>query len=124
MVSALWPKLTSLKWVSTGRRRSRKKGVAMGSAGTRFPSPCLAMAARACLSIPARPPIKSQLKTTINKLNTQVHCLFAGVDHVLFPELVNGPVPLSNARGLFSSSLAEASILVRVGGKAKPARLT
>lgn len=45
----------------------------------------------------------------------QVHCLFAGVDHVLFPELVNGPIPLTNARGLFSSSLAEYGILVRFG---------
>lgn len=53
----------------------------------------------------------------------QVHCLFAGVDHVLFPELINSPVPLSNARGLFSSSLAEYSILVRgVDGNARARR--
>jgi phosphoglycerate dehydrogenase-like enzyme len=32
---------------------------------------------------------------------------FAGVDTVLFPELQRSPLPLTNARGLFSSSLAE-----------------
>eukprot|EP00611_Tribonema_gayanum_P023739 TRINITY_DN5064_c0_g1_i1.p1 TRINITY_DN5064_c0_g1~~TRINITY_DN5064_c0_g1_i1.p1 ORF type:complete len:374 (+),score=133.13 TRINITY_DN5064_c0_g1_i1:131-1123(+) len=36
-----------------------------------------------------------------------MHSRFAGVDHVLFPELVASRVPLTNARGLFSSALAE-----------------
>jgi phosphoglycerate dehydrogenase-like enzyme len=45
----------------------------------------------------------------------QAHCLFAGVDHVLSPVMVESPVPLTNAKGLFSSSLAEYSILVSHG---------
>ena len=36
-----------------------------------------------------------------------VHALSAGVDHLLFPELVSSAVPLTNARGVFSRSLAE-----------------
>lgn len=40
-----------------------------------------------------------------------IHCIFAGVDHVLFPALIHSSIPLTNARGLFSSSLAEYSIL-------------
>jgi hypothetical protein len=40
--------------------------------------------------------------------------VFAGVDHLLFPELVASEVPVTNAKGLFSSSLAEYAIMVRV----------
>jgi len=36
-----------------------------------------------------------------------VHSLSAGVENSLFPELVASPVPLTNARGAFSRSLAE-----------------
>jgi len=43
-----------------------------------------------------------------------VHSRSAGLDNVLFPELVDGPVPLTNGTGVFSQSLGEftlASIL-------------
>jgi phosphoglycerate dehydrogenase-like enzyme len=36
-----------------------------------------------------------------------VHSLSAGIDHVLFPALVESPVPLTNASGVFSAALAE-----------------
>jgi phosphoglycerate dehydrogenase-like enzyme len=36
-----------------------------------------------------------------------VHSLSAGVEGVLFPELVDSPVPLTNARGVFKESLGE-----------------
>jgi phosphoglycerate dehydrogenase-like enzyme len=36
-----------------------------------------------------------------------VHSLSAGVEGVLMPELVNSPVPLTNARGVFAESLGE-----------------
>jgi len=36
-----------------------------------------------------------------------VHSLTAGVENVLFPELIASPVPLTNSRGVFSRSLAE-----------------
>ena len=36
-----------------------------------------------------------------------VHSLSAGVDKLLFPELIESPVPLTNARGVFKGSLAE-----------------
>jgi phosphoglycerate dehydrogenase-like enzyme len=36
-----------------------------------------------------------------------VHNLWAGVDRILFPELVSSPVPLTNARGVFSEALGE-----------------
>src|SRR5262245_61113452 len=34
-----------------------------------------------------------------------VHSLSAGVENVLFPELIESPVPLTNARGVFAESL-------------------
>ena len=34
-----------------------------------------------------------------------------GVDHLLFPELIKSPVPVSNAKGIFSQTLAEYAIL-------------
>lgn len=43
-----------------------------------------------------------------------VHSLSAGVENMLFPELIDSPVPVTNARGVFRHSLAEfviASIL-------------
>jgi phosphoglycerate dehydrogenase-like enzyme len=43
-----------------------------------------------------------------------VHSLSAGVDNLLFPELIESDVPLTNARGVFAESLGEfvlASIL-------------
>src|SRR5262249_4877277 len=36
-----------------------------------------------------------------------IHSRSAGLDHLLFPELAESPVPLTNARGVFSRSLAE-----------------
>lgn len=36
-----------------------------------------------------------------------IHVLSAGVDKILFPELVASPVPVSNGRGVFKDSLAE-----------------
>ncbi len=36
-----------------------------------------------------------------------VHSGAAGVEHILFPELVNSPVPLTNAKGIFAPSLGE-----------------
>jgi phosphoglycerate dehydrogenase-like enzyme len=36
-----------------------------------------------------------------------VHTLKAGVDRLLFPSLRHGPVPLTNARGVYSAALAE-----------------
>lgn len=39
-----------------------------------------------------------------------VHSLAAGLDTVLFPELIDSPVPLTNSRGVFAHSLAEFAI--------------
>src|ERR1700738_5602526 len=36
-----------------------------------------------------------------------VHSKAAGLDTVLFPELIESPVPLTNGRGVFSQSLGE-----------------
>jgi phosphoglycerate dehydrogenase-like enzyme len=36
-----------------------------------------------------------------------VHSRWAGLDNLLFPELVESPVPLTNGRGVFSQSLGE-----------------
>jgi phosphoglycerate dehydrogenase-like enzyme len=40
-----------------------------------------------------------------------VHSLSAGVDKILFPELAESKVPLTNARGVFKRSLAEFVVL-------------
>ncbi len=40
-----------------------------------------------------------------------VHSLSAGVEKVLFPELLESDVPLTNARGVFKRSLAEFAVL-------------
>lgn len=39
-----------------------------------------------------------------------IHVLSAGVDKILFPELIASPVPLTNGRGVFKDALAEFSI--------------
>ncbi|MGD0296912.1 MAG: D-2-hydroxyacid dehydrogenase [Bryobacteraceae bacterium] len=39
-----------------------------------------------------------------------VHSMSAGVEKILFPELVESPVPLTNGRGVFTASLAEFAI--------------
>src|SRR6267154_3055655 len=39
-----------------------------------------------------------------------VHTLSAGVDKVLFQELIESPVPLTNGRGAFKDGLAEFAI--------------
>jgi phosphoglycerate dehydrogenase-like enzyme len=36
-----------------------------------------------------------------------VHSLSAGVEKIMFPELIESPVPLTNARGVFAESLGE-----------------
>jgi phosphoglycerate dehydrogenase-like enzyme len=36
-----------------------------------------------------------------------IHGRFAGLDHVLFPELVASPIPFTNGRGVFSQALGE-----------------
>jgi phosphoglycerate dehydrogenase-like enzyme len=40
-----------------------------------------------------------------------VHSLSAGVEHLLFPELIESEVPVTNAKGVFKRSLAEFAIL-------------
>ncbi|HEX3683660.1 MAG TPA: D-2-hydroxyacid dehydrogenase [Bryobacteraceae bacterium] len=40
-----------------------------------------------------------------------VHSLAAGVDKVLFPALIDSPVPVTNARGVFKRPLAEFAVL-------------
>jgi phosphoglycerate dehydrogenase-like enzyme len=40
-----------------------------------------------------------------------VHSLSAGVEHLLFPELIESPVPVTNARGVFKRALAEFATL-------------
>ncbi len=39
-----------------------------------------------------------------------VHSLTAGVENILFPALMESPVPLTNSRGVFSRSLAEFAV--------------
>ncbi|MCW5976821.1 MAG: D-2-hydroxyacid dehydrogenase [Bryobacteraceae bacterium] len=39
-----------------------------------------------------------------------VHSFSAGVNNLMFPEFIESPVPLTNARGVFSRSLAEFAI--------------
>jgi phosphoglycerate dehydrogenase-like enzyme len=39
-----------------------------------------------------------------------VHSMSAGVEKILFPELVESPVPLTNGKGVFTDSLAEFAI--------------
>ncbi|CAL8467553.1 g7091 [Coccomyxa elongata] len=54
-------------------------------------------------------PVKRNLQTLWPHLpNLQwLHSTAAGVEHILFPDLVDGPVVLTNAKGNFSHSLAE-----------------
>ncbi len=40
-----------------------------------------------------------------------VHSLSAGVENLLFPELIDSPVPVTNAKGVFKRPLAEFAIL-------------
>ena len=40
-----------------------------------------------------------------------IHSLAAGVDKLIFPELADSPIPLTNARGVFKRSLAEFAVL-------------
>ena len=40
-----------------------------------------------------------------------VHSLSTGVEKILFPELIESPVPLTNARGVYKRSLAEFAVL-------------
>jgi len=39
-----------------------------------------------------------------------IHCIYAGLETTLFPELVDSPVPLTNARGVYARSLGEWSV--------------
>ncbi len=55
------------------------------------------------------PPLEEiwpQLKTV-----RWIHSLSAGVDKLLFPALIESPVPVTNARGVFKRSLAEFVVL-------------
>src|SRR5262249_27404195 len=36
-----------------------------------------------------------------------IHARYAGLDQVMFPELIDSPIPLTNGRGVFSQSLGE-----------------
>ena len=40
-----------------------------------------------------------------------IHSRYAGLDSVLFPALVDSPIPLTNGRGVFSQSLGEFALL-------------
>jgi hypothetical protein len=40
-----------------------------------------------------------------------MHSSSAGLEHLLFPELVNSPVVLTNAKGVYSNSLAEFALM-------------
>jgi phosphoglycerate dehydrogenase-like enzyme len=40
-----------------------------------------------------------------------IHSLSAGVEQILFPELITSDIPLTNARGVFKRSLAEFAVL-------------
>ena len=40
-----------------------------------------------------------------------IHSLSAGVEKMLFPELAESPVPMTNAKGVFKRSLAEFAVL-------------
>jgi phosphoglycerate dehydrogenase-like enzyme len=40
-----------------------------------------------------------------------IHTRPAGVDHLLFPDLVSSPIPMTNSRGVFSAALAEFALL-------------
>jgi phosphoglycerate dehydrogenase-like enzyme len=40
-----------------------------------------------------------------------IHTRPAGVDHLLFPDLAQSPIPMTNSRGVFSASLAEFALL-------------
>jgi phosphoglycerate dehydrogenase-like enzyme len=40
-----------------------------------------------------------------------IHSMSAGVEQILFPELINSSIPLTNARGVFKRSLAEFALL-------------
>jgi phosphoglycerate dehydrogenase-like enzyme len=40
-----------------------------------------------------------------------IHARYAGLDRILFPELIASPIPLTNGRGVFSQSLGEFAIL-------------
>ncbi|HEX4809710.1 MAG TPA: D-2-hydroxyacid dehydrogenase [Bryobacteraceae bacterium] len=53
-----------------------------------------------------------------------VHSLSAGVENLLFPELIESPVPVTNARGVFKRSLAEFSVLGMLYFYKQVARLT
>jgi phosphoglycerate dehydrogenase-like enzyme len=39
-----------------------------------------------------------------------VHSMWTGIDRIVFPDLIDSPVPLTNSRGAFSESLAEFAI--------------
>jgi len=57
--------------------------------------------------------LKHDLLRAIFPLATRVrwvHAMWAGVEKLLFPELVESPVPLTNGRGVFKDGLAEFTI--------------
>jgi phosphoglycerate dehydrogenase-like enzyme len=54
-------------------------------------------------------PKKDTLQAVLPKaVRTQwIHVRYAGLDHILFPELIASPIPFTNGRGVFSQSLGE-----------------
>jgi phosphoglycerate dehydrogenase-like enzyme len=63
-------------------------------------------AAEVILSWGAKRDLISQLLARAPKLRW-IHSRSAGLDGLMFPELVESPVPLTNGRGVFSQSLGE-----------------
>jgi len=57
--------------------------------------------------MPAAPALFRDVFLKTSRKLEWVHSLAVGVEGVLFPELVESPVPLTNARGAFSRSLGE-----------------
>nr|MCU0247389.1 hypothetical protein [Bryobacter sp.] len=71
-----------------------------------------ARAAQAEIAIVAEPrgaPVLRELWPRLTNLQW-VHAMLAGVEKVLFPELIASPIPLTNARGAYSKSLGEWAI--------------
>lgn len=76
---------------------------------SRHPAPPARAAPRPVRS-PAPPPLPAcppqEMWPRLTNLRW-LHSASAGLEHLLFPELVDGPVVLTNAKGVYSHSLAE-----------------
>jgi phosphoglycerate dehydrogenase-like enzyme len=78
---------------------------------TADPAVALERAAKADVIFNAhfQPDLLKHVFTTARKARW-VHSISAGVENVLFPELIASPVPLTNGRGAFAPSLGEFAI--------------